>query len=260
MARPIVSDELWERVQPLIPVVERKFRYPGRKRTEDRKVLTGILFVLLTGIPWERPPQEMGCGSGMTCWRRLKEWQDAGVWQRLHPRLGGGQGALGRGANAVLASPAPPAASALGAPRRHPSGVRLDRLLPDLLAPARAGQLSVRGRRSDNAIAWRTTTPTATLAAATTNAAGTPANPITPDASNTTTQAIPPTGTATQRPASRPINNIVGTTGSGSHPPATGTRHFVRRSKAARMARFIPKPAPGLEPGTSSLQVKCSAS
>jgi transposase len=87
MARPIVSDELWEVVEPLIPRVERRFRHPGRRRIDDRKVLTGILFVLQTGIPWEHLPQEMGCGSGMTCWRRLKEWQDAGVWQRLHEVL-----------------------------------------------------------------------------------------------------------------------------------------------------------------------------
>jgi transposase len=87
MARPIVSDELWEVVEPLIPKVERRFRQPGRKRLDDRKVLTGILFVLQTGIPWEHLPQEMGCGSGMTCWRRLKEWQDAGVWKRLHEVL-----------------------------------------------------------------------------------------------------------------------------------------------------------------------------
>lgn len=87
MARPIVSDELWEVVEPLIPRVERRFRNPGRKRIEDRKVLAGIVFVLQTGIPWEHLPQEMGCGSGMTCWRRLKEWQDAGVWQRLHEVL-----------------------------------------------------------------------------------------------------------------------------------------------------------------------------
>ncbi len=33
------------------------------------------------------PPQEMGCGSGMTCWRRLKEWHEAGVWEHLHEAL-----------------------------------------------------------------------------------------------------------------------------------------------------------------------------
>jgi transposase len=87
MARPIVTDELWEIVEPLIPEVKRRYRYPGRKRTPDRQVLTGILFVLRTGIPWEDLPQEMGCGSGVTCWRRLDEWQRQGVWARLHEVL-----------------------------------------------------------------------------------------------------------------------------------------------------------------------------
>jgi transposase len=87
MARPIVSDEFWEIVEPLIPVVPRRFKHPGRKRIPDRQVLTGILFVLQTGIPWEHLPQEMGCGSGMTCWRRLHEWQEQGVWQQLHEVL-----------------------------------------------------------------------------------------------------------------------------------------------------------------------------
>ena len=59
----------------------------GRPRIDDRAALTGILFVLKSGIPWEMLPQEMGCGSGMTCWRRLKEWHEAGVWERLHQRL-----------------------------------------------------------------------------------------------------------------------------------------------------------------------------
>ena len=87
MAKPLVSDELWELVEPLLPKVKRRYRYPGRKRLDDRKVLSGILFVLQTGIPWEYLPQEMGCGSGVTCWRRLREWQEAGVWQRLHEVL-----------------------------------------------------------------------------------------------------------------------------------------------------------------------------
>ena len=87
MAKPLVSDELWVRIEPLLPRVERRFRYPGRRRLGDRQVLTGILFVLKTGIPWEDLPQEMGCGSGMTCWRRLRDWNDAGVWERLHQVL-----------------------------------------------------------------------------------------------------------------------------------------------------------------------------
>src|ERR687885_350616 len=87
MAKPLVSDELWELVEPLIPKVDRRYRFPGRKRIDDRKVLTGILFVLKTGIPWEYLPQEMGCGSGMTCWRRLRDWQARGLWDRLHRQL-----------------------------------------------------------------------------------------------------------------------------------------------------------------------------
>jgi transposase len=59
----------------------------GRPRVDDRAALRGILFVLKSGIPWEMLPQEMGCGSGMTCWRRLKEWNEAGVWEDLHHEL-----------------------------------------------------------------------------------------------------------------------------------------------------------------------------
>ena len=72
---------------PLLPQVKRNPRYPGRPRLDDRKVLNGILFVLYTGIRWEFLPQELGNGSGMTCWRRLRDWNEAGVWQRLHELL-----------------------------------------------------------------------------------------------------------------------------------------------------------------------------
>jgi transposase len=83
----IVSDELWELVEPLLPRKERRFRYPGRKRLPDREALQGILFVLHTGIAWQHLPRELGFGSGVTCWRRLDEWQRAGVWERLHALL-----------------------------------------------------------------------------------------------------------------------------------------------------------------------------
>jgi transposase len=83
----IVSDELWALVEPLLPVKERRFRYPGRKRLPDRLALQGILFVLHTGMAWEHLPQELGFGSGVTCWRRMDEWQKAGVWERLHEVL-----------------------------------------------------------------------------------------------------------------------------------------------------------------------------
>src|SRR5215203_6011879 len=55
----------------------------GRPRVPDRTCLAGIIFVLQSGIPWEMLPAELGCGSGMTCWRRLRDWQAAGVWDRL---------------------------------------------------------------------------------------------------------------------------------------------------------------------------------
>ncbi|MBI0361340.1 IS5 family transposase [Burkholderia oklahomensis] len=88
MAKPILDDELWSLIQPLLPPPKpRRTRYPGRKPLDDRAVLTGILFVLQSGIPWEMLPQEMGCGSGMSCWRRLRDWQQAGVWDRLHEVL-----------------------------------------------------------------------------------------------------------------------------------------------------------------------------
>jgi transposase len=83
----IVSDELWELVEPLLPKTQRRFRYPGRKRLPDREALQGILFVLHTGMAWRHLPLELGFGSGVTCYRRLDEWQKAGVWERLHELL-----------------------------------------------------------------------------------------------------------------------------------------------------------------------------
>ena len=83
----IVSDELWKRIEPLLPRVERRFRYPGRKRLPDRQALQGILFVLYTGIAWRHLPAELGFGGGSTCHRRMDQWQRAGVWERLHEVL-----------------------------------------------------------------------------------------------------------------------------------------------------------------------------
>lgn len=84
MARPILDDGLWKLIEPLLPLPKkRRRRNPGRKPIDNRAALTGILFVLRTGIPWEYLPKEMGCGSGMTCWRRLRDWQAAGVWEKI---------------------------------------------------------------------------------------------------------------------------------------------------------------------------------
>ncbi len=86
LAQPLLPDDLWAIVEPLLPVEPPKPR-GGRPRVPDRAALTGILFVLKSGIPWEMLPLEMGCGSGVTCWRRLRDWQEAGVWDRLHQTL-----------------------------------------------------------------------------------------------------------------------------------------------------------------------------
>jgi transposase len=73
---------------PLVAPAEAPPSRPPRPQAlGDRQALTGILFVLKTGLPWQDLPQEMGCGCGMTCWRRLQQWQHAGVWLRLHATL-----------------------------------------------------------------------------------------------------------------------------------------------------------------------------
>ena len=88
MDKPIIDDELWKRIEPLLPPPKpRREKYPGRKPVPDRAALSGILFVLRTGLRWRDLPAEMGCGSGVTCWRRLHDWQEAGVWDRLHELL-----------------------------------------------------------------------------------------------------------------------------------------------------------------------------
>ena len=86
MSKPLLPDVLWAIVAPLLPPEPPKPR-GGRPRVPDRACLTGILFVLKSGMPWEYLPVEMGCGSGVTCWRRLRDWQQAGVWDRLHRTL-----------------------------------------------------------------------------------------------------------------------------------------------------------------------------
>jgi transposase len=86
--KALLDDELWQLIEPVLPQPKpRRFRYPGRKPLSNRQCLTGILYVLTTGIPWEYLPQEMGCGSGISCWRRLRDWQQRGVWKKLHRLL-----------------------------------------------------------------------------------------------------------------------------------------------------------------------------
>lgn len=89
MAKEILSEEIWQRVAPCIPAAPHRRRVPGRQPIGDRFVLTGILFVLKTGLPWEELPAELGAGSGMTCLRRLRQWQKEGVWRRIRRALAG---------------------------------------------------------------------------------------------------------------------------------------------------------------------------
>jgi len=87
MAKQLVDDALWEVIKPLLPPPPKRTSTRGRPRLSDRAALTGILFLLRSGLPWEMLPREMGCGSGMTCWRRLRDWHRAGVWRKLHRLL-----------------------------------------------------------------------------------------------------------------------------------------------------------------------------
>lgn len=92
MAFTLVSDRLWREIEPLLPPEPPKPK-GGRPRVSDRACLTGIVYVLRTGMPWRFVPQELGCGSGVTCWRRLRDWTESGVWPRIHHKL---LGVLGR--------------------------------------------------------------------------------------------------------------------------------------------------------------------
>jgi transposase len=88
MSQRVIDDALWARIEPLLPKPpRRRWKNMGRPRVPDRAALTGIVFVLRSGLPWQMLPKEMGCGSGSTCWRRLVRWQRAGVWRRLHATL-----------------------------------------------------------------------------------------------------------------------------------------------------------------------------
>lgn len=86
MAKPLLPDAVWAVIQPVLPLVPPSPR-GGRPRLDDRRALVGILFVLKTGMAWEDLPAELNCGSGMTCWRRLAEWQQDGTWDKIHAVL-----------------------------------------------------------------------------------------------------------------------------------------------------------------------------
>ena len=86
MAKKLLADDLWLEIEPLMPAEAGRPK-GSRPRVGNRQALLGILFVLYTGIPWEHLPHEIAGCSGMTCWRRLRAWQDIGLWQRLHRHM-----------------------------------------------------------------------------------------------------------------------------------------------------------------------------
>ncbi len=84
----LVPDDLWARIEPVLPPRPgRRQRFPGRLPLDDRAALAGIVFVLKTGITWQQLPREIfGC-SGITCWRRLRDWTEAEVFDIVHEIL-----------------------------------------------------------------------------------------------------------------------------------------------------------------------------
>jgi transposase len=89
MRKPLVSEDLWRRVEPLLPKPRRSRhrQHAGRRRADDRATFEGIVFVVKTGIPWAALPATEPWPSGVTCWRRLRQWHRAGVWRRLLTNL-----------------------------------------------------------------------------------------------------------------------------------------------------------------------------
>jgi len=83
MAATLIPEGLWDVIAPLFPPPRPKPK-GGRPRITDRACLRGILFVLRSGVAWEMLPKELGCGSGMTCWRRMRDWRESGIWQLIH--------------------------------------------------------------------------------------------------------------------------------------------------------------------------------
>jgi len=86
MAFTLVPEKLWKEIEPLLPP-EKPRPLGGRPRVDDRACLIGIAYVLRTGMPWRLVPEELGCGSGVTCWRRLRDWTRMGIWPRIHVKL-----------------------------------------------------------------------------------------------------------------------------------------------------------------------------
>lgn len=86
MAFELLPEELWTEIAPLLPEPKAKPK-GGRPPISNRAALLGIVFILRTGAAWRMLPKELGCGSGVSCWRRLRDWTRLGVWTQVHNRL-----------------------------------------------------------------------------------------------------------------------------------------------------------------------------
>lgn len=89
----LLPEIVWREIEPLLPPPPPPSPKGGRPPVSHRQALTGIVFLLKTGLPWQMIPKELNCGSGSTCWRRFQEWTAAGIWPRVHEKL---LGLLGR--------------------------------------------------------------------------------------------------------------------------------------------------------------------
>src|SRR5688572_5592265 len=83
----LVPDGLWERVAPLLPPPKPRHRYPGHRAIDDRAAFTGIVVVLKAGITWNQLLRALVVCSRRICWRRLRDWTEAGIWPARHKLL-----------------------------------------------------------------------------------------------------------------------------------------------------------------------------
>src|SRR5688500_5872449 len=95
MAVELLPDELWDEVEPLLPG-HRPQPKGGRPPVDDRLCLRGLIFILRSGMAYALLPTEVFGVSGVTCWRRLRDWTRAGVWPELHRRILNRLGKLGQ--------------------------------------------------------------------------------------------------------------------------------------------------------------------
>jgi transposase len=81
----LINDEVWSRLES---IVQSESRSLGRRPLQPRQIISGILYVLQTGIPWDQLPPPLGFGSGSTCRTRLSQWKRTGLWYKIEAVIG----------------------------------------------------------------------------------------------------------------------------------------------------------------------------